>query len=151
MIYVKLEQWCPIKSSSFVQNDAIELDSHPHELPINWGICDIKASVKRKNHKEMQKESVRLKKMHHPPAEQRPRARRSSKVVGNTDVRSEADKPAAPSPPKVPKNWHQRENISNRVEFTIIKLNYISIFHYKVPTNKYCILMTTLLGVSKKE
>lgn len=40
----------------------------------------------------------------YPPAEQRPRARRSSKVVGSTDVRSEADKPAAPSPPKVPKN-----------------------------------------------
>lgn len=41
---------------------------------------------------------------HHPPAEQRPRARRSSKVLGKTDVRSEADKPAAPRPPKVPKN-----------------------------------------------
>ena len=40
----------------------------------------------------------------YPPAEHRPRARRSSKVVGNIDVRSEADKPAAPSPPKVPKN-----------------------------------------------
>lgn len=44
----------------------------------------------------------------YPPAEQRPRARRSSKVVGSTDVRSEADKPAAPSPPKVPKNWDQK-------------------------------------------
>jgi len=45
-----------------------------------------------------------LKKKYHPPAEQRPIARRSSEVVGNTDVRRDADKPAAPSPPKVPKN-----------------------------------------------
>lgn len=42
----------------------------------------------------------------YPPAEQRPRARRSSIVVGSTDVRSDADRPAAPNPPKVPKNWH---------------------------------------------
>lgn len=38
----------------------------------------------------------------YPPAEQKARARRSSKVVGKTDVRSEAENPAAPSPPKVP-------------------------------------------------
>lgn len=46
----------------------------------------------------------KLKNEDYPPAEQRPRARRSSNVVGRTDVRSDADKPAAPRPPKVPKN-----------------------------------------------
>lgn len=52
-----------------------------------------------------EKEGKRLKEdAHYPPAEQRPRARRSSVVVGSTEVRSEADNPAAPSPPKVPKN-----------------------------------------------
>lgn len=40
----------------------------------------------------------------YPPAEQRPRERTSSKVAGSTDVKCEADKPAAPSLPKVPKN-----------------------------------------------
>lgn len=43
-------------------------------------------------------------KCYYPPAEQRPRARRSSNVVGSTDVRSDADSPAAPSPPTVTKN-----------------------------------------------
>ena len=36
-------------------------------------------------------ERVRLKKKYHSPAEQGPRPRRSSKVVGNTDARSETD------------------------------------------------------------
>jgi hypothetical protein len=63
----------------------------------------IRASAIRKNHTEMQKEKSQIEE-DNPPAEQSPRARRSSKVVGNTDVRREADKPAAPSPPKVPKN-----------------------------------------------
>lgn len=40
----------------------------------------------------------------YPPAEQRPRARRSSNVVGSTEVRSDAESPAAPSPPTVTKN-----------------------------------------------
>lgn len=43
-------------------------------------------------------------KYHYPPAEQRPRARRSSNVVGSTEVRSDADSPAAPSPPTVTTN-----------------------------------------------
>lgn len=37
----------------------------------------------------------------HPPAEQSPSARRSSNVVCSTDVSSDADKPAAPRPPKL--------------------------------------------------
>jgi hypothetical protein len=40
---------------------------------------------------------------HYPPTEQIPRARRSSNVVCNTDVNSEAEKPATPNWPKVPK------------------------------------------------
>lgn len=55
----------------------------------------------KKIHNRLQ---VKSRKKHHPPAEQRARARRSSMVVGNTVVRSEADTPAAPIPPKVPKN-----------------------------------------------
>lgn len=41
--------------------------------------------------------------IHYPPTEQIPRARRSSNVVCSTDVNSEAEKPATPSWPKVPK------------------------------------------------
>lgn len=69
----------------------------------------------------MQKEKSQIEE-DNPPAEQSARARRSSKVVGNTDVRREADKPAAPSPPKVPKNWNQWENISHQADFTIIEI-----------------------------
>ena len=54
--------------------------------------------------KENKKKKIQIQEDTYPPAKHRPRARRSSKVVGNIDVRSEADKPAAPSPPKVPKN-----------------------------------------------
>jgi len=41
--------------------------------------------------------------LNYPPAEQRARARRSSRVVDKTDVKREADSPATPSPPNVPK------------------------------------------------
>jgi hypothetical protein len=67
-------------------------------------ICKYTSAIKQQNEKKCRQKN-------YPPAEQRPRARRSSKVVGSTDVRSEADKPAAPNPPKVPKNYDQRENI----------------------------------------
>ena len=39
----------------------------------------------------------------YPPAEQSARARRSSSVFDKTDVKREADNPATPSPPNVPK------------------------------------------------
>lgn len=50
------------------------------------------------------KNEFRAGRNNYPPAEQRPRARRSSNVVVRIDVRSDADRPATPSPPKVPKN-----------------------------------------------
>ena len=61
-----------------------------HGLPINreiWAYKDL-----RKN-KESYRDAERVgfKKKYHPPTEQGPRARRSSRVVGNNDVRSEVD------------------------------------------------------------
>ena len=58
----------------------------------------------KKPNKSRRNKKIQIREDTYPPAKHRPRARRSSKVVGSIDVRSEADKPAAPSPPKVPKN-----------------------------------------------
>ena len=61
-------------------------------LPINREIWAYKGFRKNKE-SYRDNERVRLKKkyLYHPPAEPGPRARRSSKVVGNTDARSETD------------------------------------------------------------
>ena len=59
-------------------------------LPINREIWAYKGFRKNKE-SYRDNERVRLKKKYHPPAEQGPRARRFSKVVGNIDARSEAD------------------------------------------------------------
>nr|GMD22155.1 hypothetical protein Iba_chr08aCG8150 [Ipomoea batatas]GMD26875.1 hypothetical protein Iba_chr08dCG8360 [Ipomoea batatas] len=49
---------------------------------------------------------------------QRPRARRSSNVVVRIDVKSDAERPATPSPPKVPKNA-SRISCSNSFEAAV--------------------------------
>jgi hypothetical protein len=53
--------------------------------------------------RDLLKNKFQLSIKNYPPAEQSARARRSSSVVDKTDVNREADNPAMPSPPNVPK------------------------------------------------